>query len=165
MSGSNRQFVLAYIFLVILPLVALAGILKAGKSVSAPVSIDGTWNLRFDSAQIDTLPCGKALTVKPATIAIAQSGKTFVLSFPGGPKLAATGTLEGTMLHASLVEPAESREGQCAAGSQLALLASVDKRVDSSLLTGTLSAPNCPSCASVGFQAERQVPASSRGGR
>ncbi len=44
------------------------------------------------------------------------------------------------------------------------LLASIDRKVDSNLLTGTLSVPNCQSCASVGFQAERQTPAASKGG-
>jgi hypothetical protein len=166
MSGSNRNFVLAYIFLVILPLVGLAGILKAGRHVTAPVSIDGLWTMRVDSTQIDSLPCGKALTAVPnETLAIAQSGKTFVLSFPNGPKLRASGTLDGTTLRASLTAPRESPDSGCVSGSQLSLLASLDRGADSSLLTGTLSVPNCLACASVGFHAERQAPATTKGGR
>ena len=165
MSGSNRNFVLAYAFLVILPLVGLAGILKAGRSVTAPISIDGLWTMRVDSTQLDSLPCGKVLAAVPdKTIAIAQSGKTFVLSFPNGPKLTASGTLEGTTLRASLAPPRESHES-CADGHQLSLLASVDQRVNPSLLTGTLSAPNCPTCATVGFRSERQAPVTIKGGR
>jgi len=165
MSGSNRNFVLAYVFLVILPLVGLAGILKAGRHVTAPVSIDGLWTVRVDSAQIASLPCGKALAASPnETIVIAQSGETFVLSFPSGPNLTASGTLEGTTLRASLTSPKESHDSSCASGTQLSLLASLDRRADSSLLTGTLSAPNCETCATVGFRAERQASAASKGG-
>src|ERR1700674_2712657 len=117
MSGVNRNFVLAYIFLVILPLVGLAGILKAGRHVTAPVSIDGLWTLRVDSAHIDSLPCGKALTAVPnETIVIAQSGRTFALSFPSGSRLAGSGDLNGTTLRALLTPPRESQDSNCGEG-------------------------------------------------
>jgi hypothetical protein len=165
MSGSNRNFVLAYTFLVILPLVGLAGILKAGRHLTAPISIDGLWTMRVDSTQIDSLPCGKFLAATPdQTIAIAQSGRSFVLTFPSGSKLAGPGDLNGTTLRASLTAPSESPDSSCPGGSQLSLLASLDRRVDSNLLTGTVSVPNCQSCAPVGFQAERQAPATTKGG-
>jgi hypothetical protein len=166
MAGYNRNFVLAYAVLVVLPLVGLAGILRAGRSLTAPVSIDGLWALRLDPAQIDSLPCGKVLAAVPnQTIAIAQSGKSFVLSFPSGPKLTALGTLDGANLRVSLMWPTESSDSSCRGGSPLSLLASVDRKVDSNLLTGTLSLPNCQSCGSVGFRAERQAPATPKGGR
>src|SRR5208283_757233 len=46
MSRTNRNFVFAYTFLVILPLAGLAGILKTGRNLTAPVSIDGVWILQ-----------------------------------------------------------------------------------------------------------------------
>ncbi|MFZ0417346.1 MAG: hypothetical protein WAM04_04530 [Candidatus Sulfotelmatobacter sp.] len=164
MSGANRNFVLAYAFLVILPLVGLAGILKAGRNVTAPVSIDGLWTMRVDSTQIDSLPCSNALATLPdKTLAITQSGRSLVLTFPSGPKLTASGTLDGARLRADL-RAAESSDSSCVTGGEMLLLASIDRKVDSNLLTGTLSVPNCQSCASVGFQAERQTPAASKGG-
>jgi hypothetical protein len=166
MSHTNRNFVFAYIFLVVLPLVGLAGILKAGRGMAAPVSIDGLWTMRADSAQVVSQPCDKVLAdVSNKTIAIAQSGRSFVLSFPSEPKLTASGTLDGTNVRALLNWPAESYDSSCVGGRELSLLASVDRRVDSNLLTGTLSMPNCPSCAPVGFHAERQAPATPKGGR
>ena len=166
MSGSNRNFVPAYAFLVILPLVGLAGILKAGHSVTAPVSIDGLWTLHVDSGQIDSLPCGKVLAAVPKkTIAIVQSGRNFVLSFPSGPKVTASGTLDGTRLNASLKWPAESSDRNCAGGSPLVVSAKLDRKTDATLLTGTLFAFNCPSCAPVGFHAERQASSTPEGGR
>lgn len=167
MSATNRNFVLAYALLVILPLVGLAGILKSGHRLKAPVSIDGVWNLRVDSAQLDALPCGKMIAATPdKAITISQSGTTFVLSIPSVPKMAASGILDGTTLQASLKPVESSSEGSCAMGQRLTLLANVDRRVDSSILTGTLSAANCPTCASVGFRAERQATAAPpNGGR
>ena len=165
MSGSNRNFVLAYAFLVILPLVGLAGILKAGCSVTAPVSIDGLWTLQVAAAQIDSLPCGKVLAAVPnRTIAIVQSGRSFLLSFPSGPEVTASGTLDGTSLNASLKWPAESSDSNCAGGSPLVVLAKLDRKTDATLLTGVLLAFNCPSCAPVGFHAWRQAPATPKGG-
>jgi hypothetical protein len=165
MSGYNRNFVLAYVFLVILPLVGLAGILRAGRGVTAPVSIDGLWTLQVDAAQIDSLPCGKVLAAIPnKTIAIVQSGRSFVLSFPSGPKVIASGTLDGTSLNASLKWPAEFSDSSCAGGSPLVVLAKLDRKTDATLLNGTLFAFNCPSCAPVGFHAERQAPATPKGG-
>ncbi|MFZ0321696.1 MAG: hypothetical protein WAL56_21410 [Candidatus Sulfotelmatobacter sp.] len=166
MSGSNRNFAIAYAFLVILPLIGLAGILKAGRSVTAPISIEGLWTLKVDSPQLDSLPCGKVLGAVPEkTIAIAQSGKTFVLTFPSGPKVIASGMIEGMSLNASLVWPIESSDSNCTGGSQLAVLAQLDRKTDAASLTGILTAPGCPSCSAVEFRAERQPQAStSKGG-
>lgn len=164
MSSTNKNFVFAYAFLVILPLVGLAGILKSGRSLTAPVSIDGVWSLQVDSAQLDALPCGRILAAIPdKTIAISQSGRSFVLTFPGGPRVNASGTLDGTTLRASFTPP-ESPSGNCTGPRELSLLATVDRRADSSFLVGTVSVPNCPTCASIGFHAERQAAAMPKGG-
>src|ERR1700676_691970 len=164
MSGSNRNFVLAYVFLVILPLVGLAGVLKAGRDVSGPVLIDGLWTLRVDSAQIDSLPCAKALAASPdKRMAIAQSGRSFGVSFPSGPSFSGSGPLDGTTLRAALTSPPESPDS-CMGGGQMALVASIDRNVEPNLLTGSLSALNCQSCASMAFRAERQAPTGSKGG-
>jgi hypothetical protein len=167
MFHNNRNFVLAYAFLVVLPLVGLAGILKSGRRLTAPVWIDGVWSLQVDSAQLNSLPCGKVLAAIPdKAIAISQSGRSFVLSFPSAPKLTASGTLDGATLRASLVPPAEaSSENSCGGGSQLFLLATVDRDTDPRSLVGTLSVTNCPTCASLRFRAERQAPVTSKGGQ
>jgi hypothetical protein len=162
MSRTNRNFVLAYAFLVILPLAGLAGILKSGRRLTAPVSIDGAWIVQVDSAQLDSLPCGNVLAAIPdKAMVISQSGKSFVLSFPSGPKIAASGTLDGTTLRASITSESSS-ETSCT--NQLSMLATVDRRADSGSLVGALSVPNCPTCASVGFHAQRQAAATPKEG-
>ncbi len=165
MSRTNMNFVFAYAFLVILPLVGLAGILKRGRSLTAPVSIDGIWSLQVDPAALDSLPCGKFLAAIPEkTIVISQSGRSFVLSFAGEPKIAASGTLDGTTLRTSLTPSESSSETNCTGAPKWSMVASVDRRADSSFLEGALSAPNCATCAVVRFHAERQAAASPKGG-
>lgn len=165
MSGTNKKFIFAYAFLVVLPLLGLAGILKSGRSMQAPASIDGLWSLQLDSGQLDSLPCGKVLAAVPDhAILISQSGDTFVLSFPGAPKITALGALDGTTLRASLNDVGASKESGCADGQPFTMLATVDRRADSTILAGTFSPTNCPTCASVGFRAERQAAASPKGG-
>jgi hypothetical protein len=167
MSRSNRNFAFAYTFLVILPLVGLAGILKTGRSLTAPVSIDGIWNLQIDSAQLNSLPCGQTLAAIPdKAISISQSGRSFVLSFPGSPKVIGSGTIDGTTLHASLIPLRESSsKNGCDGEHPLSLLATVDRKSDSRSLAGTLSVTNCSTCTSVGFLAERQAAAVPKGGQ
>lgn len=166
MSHSNRNFVIAYAILVILPLFALAGILRAGQTVKAPISVDGAWNLQIDSAQLASLPCGKTLAATPdKAIVISQSGKGFVLAFANGPKAAASGTLEGTTLRASLIPSADwLRETGCVAGQQLSLTATVDLNTRPRSIAGKLSADNCESCTPVALAAFQQTPPSPKGG-
>jgi hypothetical protein len=157
MSRINRNFVLAYAFMVVLPLVGLAAILKSGRGLTAPVSIDGAWVFQADPVQLDTLPCGKIFSPIPdQAVVISQSGRSFVLSFPSGPTVTASGTLEGTTLRATLT-PAESfSETNCTGTRELSMLATVERRGDGKSLVGALSAPNCPTCASVAFHAVAQ---------
>jgi hypothetical protein len=166
MSHTNRNFVIAYATLVILPLFALAGILRTGRTVKAPVSVDGTWNLRLDSADLYSLPCGKTLAATPGkALTVSQSGTSFVLAFANGPRMAATGTLDGTTLRASLTPLSEwSSEAGCGAGRQLSLLATVDPSTQPKSMSGKLSVADCSSCTTVRLYAFQQTAPASREG-
>ena len=48
MSPTNRNFVMAYIVLVGLPLLGLVGVLRNGRALSAPVSVEGRWTFQAD---------------------------------------------------------------------------------------------------------------------
>ncbi len=163
MFRTNRNFVFAYAFLVILPLAGLAGILRSGRSLRAPVSIDGFWSFQVDPPGLASLPCGRIFAAIPdKAIAISQSGRSFVLSSPGEPKFAASGTLDGNTLRAVLTS---SSETNCAGALRWFMRANVNRSANSTFLVGELSAPNCPACASVGFRAEHQAVPSPKGDR
>jgi hypothetical protein len=159
MSNTNRNFVIVYVGLVLLPLAALAGILRAGRGVKAPISVDGAWNLQIDSAQLNSLPCGKALADNSEkTIVLSQSGKSFLLSFASGPRVSAYGTLDGTALRASLRPSKEwSTEAGCGAGRQLSFLATINPASHPKSMRGSLSVEDCSSCVPVEFQAVQQA--------
>ena len=157
MSHNNRTFIIAYILLVALPIVGLVGVLKSGRTLTAPVSVDGVWQLQADPTRLASLPCGKTLGLNPETaLAISQSGRNFTLSLANGPKSIASGVLDGTTLKASLMPVVPwSEETGCGANRELTLVATVDPKTDPRSLSGMLSVNNCPSCGSVQFRAVR----------
>jgi hypothetical protein len=162
MSGSNRNFVFAYAFLVILPLVGLAGILKSGRHLSAPPTIDGVWSLQSAAAQDGASSC--VLSALPdKTLTISQSGQEVILSVPGQPNVIGSGTLYGTTLRGSMAFSKGANQAECS--GPLSLLASVDRRADSRVLNGTLSVADCSTCAPLSFHAERQIAATPKEGR
>jgi hypothetical protein len=160
MMHSNRNFIVAYILLVGLPILGLVGILKTGRGKAAPISVDGTWTFQADPSRLAALPCGKSLTT--SDLAISQSGGSFTLSVPNSPKSTASGVLVGTTLKASLLPPS-SDDTDCVHGRELAFLATVDPIAIPRSLTGTISLTDCPTCKPVEFRAFRRAPAA-RGG-
>ncbi|MFZ0769856.1 MAG: hypothetical protein WCA49_18525 [Candidatus Sulfotelmatobacter sp.] len=166
MPHANRNFIIAYVFLVGLPVVGLVGVLKSGRTLAAPISVDGVWQLQADPAQVAALPCGRSLPYTSDTaLAISQSGRNFTLSLTNDPKTTASGVLDGTTLKASLVPAARSDEPGCGKSREISLVATVDPKADPRSLAGRLSINNCPACASVEFRAVRLAPPAKNGSR
>jgi|SRR5579872_1679591 len=159
-SHPNRNFILAYILLVALPIVGLLAILKSGRKLSAPVSVDGLWHLQVDPASLASLPCGKTLAENPeAALAISQSGKNFTLTLANGPKSISSGIVEGTTVSASIApSPEWSAQAGCGTDQGLTLVATVDAKVYPRTLAGQISANHCTSCSVIEFHAVRQNP-------
>jgi hypothetical protein len=157
MSKANRNFIISYALLVGLPVLGLVGVLKTGRSLSAPISVDGTWRLQADAARLRALPCGKSLASPDIALAISQSGANFTLNLVSGPKAVASGVLEGTNFEASVV-PSPANDVECTPGRELELVATVDPKANPRVLSGTISVSDCPSCSPVEFRAFRQSP-------
>jgi len=166
MAHTSRNFIFAYALLVILPLVGLAGVLRTGRSLVPPPSIDGVWTLQLDSAPLSALACGNILAAIPdKAIVISQSGRTLILNAAAGSKLSGAGTLEGNALRGVIASPPDSPvQANCPASRSLSLNATVEQAGDFRSLTGTLSVMDCAACPAVGFRAERQKPAAPKGG-
>jgi hypothetical protein len=161
---NNRNFILAYVLLVGLPIAGLVGVLKSGRTLTPPISVDGLWYLQIDPERLASLPCGKALADSPETVlAISQSGKNFTLSLTNGPKSTASGMIEGAAVKASIA-PAPDWSAQAGCGDQeLTMTATVDAKADPRTLAGQLSVNHCPSCSAIEFHATRQNPQGRRG--
>ena len=103
MPHTSRNFVVAYVLLVGLPLLGLAGVLRSGRSLVAPISIDGTWKVEGDTGNVSNQSCGKTVSsLVNTTLLISQSGKSLALTFDNPAKTAASGILDGKNLKASI---------------------------------------------------------------
>jgi hypothetical protein len=166
MAHINRNFVIAYTLLVALPLVGLVGVLRSGRKLTAPISVDGLWQLHVDPERMGALPCGKMLADPETALLISQSGRNFALNLSPGPKSNASGVIDGNTLKASIVPSAEwSAQAGCGNNHELLLMATVDPRVEPRSLTGVLWVNGCPACGSVEFRAARQAPPVRKGTR
>jgi len=91
MSSARRNFIVAYVLLVLVPLVGLAGVLRAGRGLKAPISVEGVW--KIDSAagtasekqvseESGSAPCGLSdAALSNSSLLISQSGKSLQLTF------------------------------------------------------------------------------------
>lgn len=104
MTYTNRNFALAYLLLVVLPIVGLAGMLKSGRNLVAPNSVGGLWRFQIDSGNLAALPCGKFLArAQDAGFVISQSGKNFTLNLANSPMSSMSGEIEGTTIKANIL--------------------------------------------------------------
>jgi len=157
MSSTNTRFLVAYALLVGLPLLGLAGALKAGRKLAAPISINGTWKLEIDDNLLTSQACLKAATpLQHSVMAISQSGKLLVLNFGGESKLPGSGTINGLDLSAEVATSRAGAESACGGNGVLSIAATLDPTT-ASAMGGTISVNDCTSCSPVKFQAELQT--------
>ena len=165
MSTTTKKFLVAYVCLVLLPIAGLAGILRQGYRLTAPISVDGVWKLHANVTQLATLPCGHALaSLEDPTLGISQSGRNFTLDLASGLKTKTSGVIDGARLSATMA-PSDAWAGGAGCGKDrvFSLVASVNPNTDPKSLAGTLSVNDCPSCSPVEFQAVRQAPPAKKG--
>ena len=154
MTHSNRNFALAYVILVALPLFGLAGVLRSGRKLSAPMSVGGIWKISANQDQLARLPCGKFLLAQNAAFTISQSGRAFTLNLPNSAP-ATSGTIDGNTINAALIPSAvAATEAGCGEHS-LSLTAIVDTKASPRSLQGALRVENCPGCAAIEFRGIR----------
>jgi hypothetical protein len=164
MSRASRNFIIAYILLVGLPLLGLVGILKAGRQVSAPISVTGEWKLDVQAIDPLSTRCGRLLaSFQNASITISQSGKALVVS----SNISATTTGQGVIEEGTvrgvipLGDVAASDQG-CGNSTAVTFVANLELHAQPRQITGSIALDNCPSCKPVTFRAVRQGSAAKR---
>jgi hypothetical protein len=163
MSHRSRNFVVAYILLVGLPLLGLAGVLRSGRKLTAPISVDGVWKIEADAGRLAVPSCDKPASAF-SSVVISQSGKSLVLTFNNAARTVSSGGLEGKNLKASVVPVRDlSDKGGCGDDQAVMLTATVDPNTEPRSMTGLLSVNACPSCVPVKFHAVRQPRAAGGG--
>jgi hypothetical protein len=116
-----------------LPVLALLGILEAGRNIRAPLSIAGDWTLEFDPAA--GCANGPADLRQPA-LNISQSGSEALITLNDGHATSLEATVNGAVLKAG------------------SLTASIAGKPAARTLAGAM---NFAGCAPVPFRGVRQV--------
>jgi len=120
------------------PVLGLLGILEAGRSIPAPLSIGGDWTLEFDPAA--HCATGTAGLRQPA-LSISQSGTQALITLNDGHAT----TLEATINGAALT----------ATSPTAGIAATISGRLGERTLEGQM---HFDGCAPVAFRAVRQAP-------
>jgi hypothetical protein len=163
MSRTNRNFIIAYIFLVVLPAIGLVGVLRAGRNISPPRSVDGTWTIQTDFDPLSSSGCLKSLgPIRQTDFIISQSGKSLTITFGDEGKGTGSGTIEGNRFVASIQSPKASADAECGNDGTLALDAALEQKAAPQFFEGSLSARGCPSCTPLQFRAVRLEPDGSK---
>lgn len=149
MSRTGRNFVVAYIVLVGLPLLALAAVLRSGRTLAAPISVDGSWKVE-SSVPTASQSCS-LFSLANSPLQISQSGKNLVVSY-GNAKTTAPGRIDGRNVSAVLIPDARS----CSGDQSLTLTATVNPESNPRSLTGSIVVNGCSTCAPAEFRAVRQ---------
>ena len=151
---TNRNFVIAYILLVGLPLLGLVGVLRSGRTLVAPFSVDGAWKIDAGAAHPSAAPCRDFLaSVSNSPVSISQSGTSLVIGLGGGKTT--TGTLDGKIIKAQFAGSANPNANDCS-DHNLSLTATLDPLTEPRTLSGKVTVEGCDSCVPVEFRAVKQ---------
>jgi hypothetical protein len=155
MLPSKKRLFVSYILMVGIPLFGIVGVLGAGRRLTAPISVAGSWDLQIDPSVTQARSCVAGLGfTHPTVLEISQSGKYLSLSLSSQLKVKLQATLEGKALVTDSTLPvAES----CSGAAGLSLKADVEPKATPPTMSGVLSFDACPSCGAASFRAVRQV--------
>lgn len=155
MIAANKNFAVAYLLLVIIPIVGLAGVLRSGSKLVAPIAIGGRWTMQVNPPSLAALPCGRSIaTMRDVGFTISQSGKYFTVSFSNSAMPSMAGFIEGTTVKISMLPSAEAlKETGCSGGHVLSLIATLDSKVNPNSMAGLLSMNDCAVCSPIEFRA------------
>ena len=161
----KRKHVTDYILLVGVPLLALVGILRAGKHLTAPVALRGNWSVQADFGPWQGVPCGALLiNSQPLLVRIDQSGSNLTLTLNDPAKTALPATIDGFSLSTTFsagrggTAPAPRPDAGCLGSQSLRIQAAVKQHEKQRSLAGTFNLDGCASCPPIAFSATRQMP-------
>jgi hypothetical protein len=153
----NKNFAVAYLILVIIPILGLAGVLRSGRDLIAPSAIGGRWKMQANAPSMASLPCaGSVATMRGADFTISQSGRYLTLKFANSV-LPSTGLIEGTTIKVSISLSAKGvKEVGCSGEHVFSLIATLDSKANPNSMAGVLSVNDCAACSPAEFRAVRE---------
>jgi hypothetical protein len=155
---AKKNFAIAYLILVIIPVLGLAGVLRSGRKLVAPAAIAGRWKMQVNAPVLAALPCaGSVATLRDVGFTISQSGRYFTLSFANSVMPSTSGFVEGATIQVSILPPAEGvKEVGCSGGHVFSMIATLDSKANPNSMAGLLSVKDCAACSPAEFRAVRE---------
>lgn len=158
MIRGNKSFAVAYLILVIIPMLGLAGVLRSGRNLIAPSAIGGRWKMQANAPSLAPLPCaGSVATMQDVDFTISQSGKYVTLRFANSVLPSTSGLIEGKTIRVSMSLPAKGmKEVGCSGEHVFSLIATLDSKTNPNSMAGLLSVNGCAACSPAEFRAIRE---------
>ena len=91
---------LLYLSLVGLPVLGILGLLQVGQTLSAPISLAGTWNAQLNPDSESTA-AKSGLLPQPMVLTITQSGPDVILVFDDNQQTTLVGKIQGATIDAT----------------------------------------------------------------
>lgn len=157
---SRGRLIVAYVALVVVPILGLIAILRRGQHLTAPLSVAGTWNLDADFSSFGSDPCRDLLArVNQPFMSISQSGADLLFSLNNPQKTTLPGIVQDSTLKvgATDLKSSESASEGCRDARAIHLEATVGKEeTGQRVLRGKLSISGCAACVPVSFRAVQE---------
>jgi hypothetical protein len=132
-----------YFLFVGLPMLGIVGLLEAGRSLRAPRSVAGRWEIRSDLSPLAHTPCADLVkSVRQPALTITQSGSMLSIVLNNESATTLNGRIDQNIVTADFGE------------SLCSLNAELRNQPQRTTLTGVVSA-KCRGCAPVAFEGIR----------
>ena len=92
--------VLLYLVLVGIPVLGILGLLQVGQTLSAPISLAGTWSAHLDAPNGNSIAGNHLLHAGPTVLNISQSGPQVTLAFNDDQKTTLVGNVRAMDINA-----------------------------------------------------------------
>jgi hypothetical protein len=149
----RNKIVIAYLGLVGIPLLGLAGILRTGQHLVAPLSMSGAWKVEADVSVLASAACGNLLpTIAQPFFNVSQSGGDLTVRIADSHATMLSGNIRGTTLR---IGEDGGPSQDCRNPAAIRLQGTVTGARRQRVVTGTLGIAGCGSCSDIPFRATR----------
>ena len=155
----KARLIISYLCLVGVPLLALLGILRVGRSLSAPRSVAGPWYLEANLGNLPNGACRDLLAhVTQPFMTVSQSGANLQVGMNDPEKTILTGTVRGATVTLNARDAGRWESSiPCSDLRQLHFTATIMETQGSRVLQGQFMMGACIECPPIKFRAVRGI--------
>ena len=150
--------VLLYLVLVGIPILGILGLLQFGQTLSAPISVAGTWNAQLSLPdQLDSAAGDPLIHPGPTLLNISQSGPHLFIAFNDDQKTILVGNVKDMTIDASVFRDGRAPTNSLSSATiKIDFHGKVERQTERDRLVGVLIFEDGPSRTEVPLTAVRQ---------